>query len=149
MISPGDPSVTGPASAEARRPRVIVADDDPVARAVLSAHLSERFELVGLAADAEEAISLAQAQEPDAAIIDLEMPRGGGLRATREIHARVPHTAIVIMSADEQHDSVVELLVAGAVSYFRKGESGEALAENLLRSIAAHAADVAELRPTA
>jgi DNA-binding NarL/FixJ family response regulator len=145
MIPAHDPSAAGLPPAGALRPRLMIADDDPVARAVLSAQLSERFELVGLARDAEEATSLAQAREPDAAIIDLEMPRGGGMRATREIHARVPHTAIVIMSADEQRDSVVELLVAGAVSYLRKGASGETLAEKLLLSIAAHADEVAEL----
>jgi len=121
------------------RPRLLIADDDPVARSALSIQLGADFELVGTAKDAEEAIAVAEQQEPDVAIIDVQMPAGGGLRATREIHARVPHTAIVILSIDEQHESVVELLNAGAMSYCRKGIPAHELTANLQMAIAAHA----------
>src|SRR5664280_1942301 len=87
------------------RPRLLIADDDPVARSALSIQLGADFELVGTAKEAEEAIAVAEQQEPDVAIIDVQMPAGGGLRATREIHARVPHTANVRHSNEEQHES--------------------------------------------
>jgi DNA-binding NarL/FixJ family response regulator len=122
----------------ARRPSLMIADDDAVIRLMLARQLEDRFELVGFAANAEEAIALADDRRPDAALIDVEMPAGGGLRATREIHLRAPHTAIVILSIDEERESVLGLLRAGAMSYCRKGDSVEALASILVDSIAAH-----------
>lgn len=121
------------------RPSLIIADDDPVVCAMLANRLGEWFELVGFAADADEAIALADAEQPDAAIIDVEMPGGGGLRATVEIRGRAPGTAIVILSADEQHESVLRLLSAGAVCYARKGTTADALAAKVSDSIHAHA----------
>lgn len=122
-----------------RRPSLMIADDDPVVRAMLANQLGERFQLVGFAADADEAIALAEDRQPDAALIDVQMPAGGGLRATVEIRARAPRTAIVVLSADEQRDSVLRLLRAGAVCYARKGASTALLAAKVSDSIDAHA----------
>ncbi len=122
-----------------QRPSLMIADDDAIVIATLAGRLSEWFELVGFAVDADEAIALAEAQQPDAAIVDLEMPAGGGLRATREIHAVAPRTAVVILSVDEQQDSVLELLSAGAICYARKGVSADDLAGQVTDAIAAHA----------
>jgi len=133
VSDPRDPS-PGP-----RRRSLIIADDDPVVLVMLSRQLSESFELVGFAADADEAIALAEAEQPDAAIIDVEMPGGGGLRATLAIRARAPRTAIVILSGDEQHESVLRLLSAGAVCYARKGFPADELAAKVSDSIDAHA----------
>jgi DNA-binding NarL/FixJ family response regulator len=120
------------------RPRLLIADDDSLTCSTLSMELEEAFDLVGIANDADGAIALAQEQEPDVAIIDVQMPGGGGLRATLEISARVPDTAIVILSVDDQHETVVNLLSAGAMSYCRKGLSSHELTQQLWRSIQAH-----------
>ena len=122
-----------------RQPSLIIADDDPVVLAMLAGRLSEWFALVGIAEDADEAIALAEAEQPEAAIVDVEMPGGGGLRATLEIRVRSPQTAIVILSADEQRASVIRLLNAGAVCYVRKGASTDLLAAKVSDSIDAHA----------
>ena len=122
-----------------RQPSLIIADDDPVVLAMLAGRLSEWFALVGIAEDADEAIALAEAEQPEAAIVDVEMPGGGGLRATLGIRARSPRTAIVILSADEQRASVIRLLEAGAACYVRKGASAEVLAGRVSDSIGAHA----------
>jgi DNA-binding NarL/FixJ family response regulator len=122
-----------------RRPSLIIADDDPVVISMLAGGLRERFALVGFAADADEAIALAEAQQPEAAIVDVEMPGGGGLRATLEIRARSPQTAIVILSADEHRAGVIRLLNAGAVCYVRKGAAADVLAATISDSIDAHA----------
>jgi DNA-binding NarL/FixJ family response regulator len=119
-------------------PKLLIADDDAVMRFTLETLLGDEFDVVGLAADAEEAVALAEDFLPDVAIIDVQMPGGGGVRATREIRARVPGTAIMILSGDEEHSSVVELLVAGASSYVLKGLSPCDLADRLRESIAAH-----------
>ncbi len=125
--------------ARAARARLLVADDEPLVRAMLLAQLQPDFEVVAAAADADEAIALAREHQPDAAIVDVEMPGGGGLRATREIRACSPGTAVLVLSSDESDAGVLAMLEAGAVSYFRKGLAARALSEALNESIDAHA----------
>jgi DNA-binding NarL/FixJ family response regulator len=118
-------------------PRVLIADDDPDVRAVLSAQLAHAFEIVATAADTEEAIALAAEHQADIAIVDVQMPGGGGLRATQEIRGAAPGTAIVALSADESERVVLEMLNAGAVTYVRKGVGPNELAELLRRALRA------------
>jgi DNA-binding NarL/FixJ family response regulator len=119
-------------------PRLVLADDDAVVRSMLGAQLEYVFEVVGAAVDAEEAIALVEAHRPDIAILDVNMPGGGARRATREIRARSPETAIVILSADESDDHVIELMTVGAITYLRKGIDGANLVRTLLGAIEAH-----------
>jgi DNA-binding NarL/FixJ family response regulator len=121
------------------RPRLIVADDDPVVRSILGMTLSESFNIVGVAADGEEAIDLARASQPDAAVVDVEMPGGGGLHAVRGIVVASPGTAIVILSGDESDEGVRQLMSAGAIAYLRKGLATPAFVASVTASIRAHA----------
>ena len=120
-------------------PRVLIADDDPDVRAALRAQLTGGFEVVATAADTDEAIALSAEHQPDLAIIDVQMPGGGGLRATREIRAAAPRTAIVALSADESERIVLDMLTAGAVTYVRKGVLAEELKALLRESLDAEA----------
>jgi CheY-like chemotaxis protein len=145
--------VEQPANPEAsivdRRPRLIIADDDPVIVAMLEGSMSGKFDVVGSAADGEEAIELARANQPDAAVIDVEMPKGGGLTAVKGIVEVAPDTAIVVLSSDESDSVVRELMEAGAMAYRRKGLAPEVLADSLTESIKVHAVDreVSQARP--
>lgn len=121
------------------RARLLIADDEPLVRTVLEAQLDASFEVVGSAQNADEAIALAREHQPDAAIVDVEMPGGGGLRATREIRECSPGTAVLILSSDESDSGVIAMLEAGAVSYLRKGLRTAELSSALAESIAAHA----------
>jgi CheY-like chemotaxis protein len=127
------------ASIATARPRVIIADDDPVVRAMLEMSLGDQFDLVGTAADGEQTIELAADSQPDAAIIDVEMPKGGGLFAVRGIVDMAPGTAIVMLSGDESDGAVRELMAAGATAYRRKGIAPEFLAQSVTDSIRVHA----------
>jgi DNA-binding NarL/FixJ family response regulator len=118
-------------------PRVLIADDDPDVRAVLAAQLALSFDIVGTAADTNEAIAMAAEHRPDIAILDVEMPGGGGPRATREINAATPATTIVALSADESDRVVRDMLGAGAVAYIRKGVTAEELTALLHESVRA------------
>jgi len=122
-------------------PRLVIADDDPVVRLVLGAALSREFEIVGVAGDGEEAIELARDSQPDAALVDVVMPKGGGLRAVLGIHEVAPDTAIVMLSGHQLDGVVNELIQAGAIAYRRKGASPDALAETLTESMKVHAAE--------
>src|SRR4051794_4643393 len=119
-------------------PRVLIADDDPDVRAVLTTQLAGRFDVVGAAADTDEAIALATDTRPDIAIVDVQMPGGGGLRATREIFEATPETTIVALSADESERIVLDMLRAGAVAYVRKGVAADELVALLQEARRAH-----------
>jgi DNA-binding NarL/FixJ family response regulator len=121
-----------------QRPRLVLADDDSVVRSMLTVQLQNAFEVVGAAVDAEQAIAFVEAHRPDVAILDVSMPGGGAGRATREIRARSPETAIVILSADELEKHVIELMIAGATTYLRKGIDAGDLIRTLSKAIEAH-----------
>jgi DNA-binding NarL/FixJ family response regulator len=120
------------------RPRLMIADDDPVVQSMLHWSLSSEFDVVGVAGDSEEAIELARNSLPDAAIVDVDMPKGGGLTAVRGILEVAPETAILVLSGDESDGVVRELIQAGATTYRRKGVAIDVLAESLNASIQAH-----------
>jgi DNA-binding NarL/FixJ family response regulator len=121
-----------------RQPRLLIADDEPFMRATLEAQLGEAFEVVGGAEDADEAIELAERLQPDVALIDIQMPGGGGFRAAREICRRAPHTAIVALSSDERVPTVLAMLRAGARKYLHKGSTDIELTVILRSAIDAH-----------
>jgi EAL domain-containing protein (putative c-di-GMP-specific phosphodiesterase class I)/AmiR/NasT family two-component response regulator len=113
--------------------RVLLADDEPGLRLALTELLSdeEGVVLIGIAADAEEAIRLAETDRPDVALIDVRMPEGGGPHAARGISRVSPSTRVIALSAYEDRTNVLEMLRAGAVGYLVKG----AAAEDLLQGI--------------
>ncbi len=133
-------NTTGSSAPSGARPRLLIADDDRLVLATLTAQLKDDFELVATASDADEAAELATNTCPDVALLDVQMPAGGGLHATRRIREVSPGTAIVILSVDETDQSVREFLAAGAVTYLRKGTPRATIVKRLQESIAAHAA---------
>jgi DNA-binding NarL/FixJ family response regulator len=106
--------------------RVAVADDAVILREGLARLLDEAgFEVVGLAANAEELYQVVDAERPDVAIIDIRMPpthTDEGLRAAREIRSRWPGTGILVLSQHVQPAYAVELLSSGTsgVGYLLK-----------------------------
>jgi DNA-binding NarL/FixJ family response regulator len=119
------------------RPTLLIADDDPVVQSMLSMGLEGRFEIVAMAHDAEFAVASAAAIRPDAAVVDVDMPGGGGARAVSGITEVSPNTAVVVLSGDEADGVVRDLLQAGAMTYCRKGIAAHDLAQTLERSIEA------------
>ena len=115
--------------------RVLVADDEPAlldALAELLAH-DPSLALIGTAADADEAVDLAQREQPDVALVDVNMPAGGGPRAAREIARSSPRTRVIALSAFEDRGTVMEMLRAGAVGYLVKGMAGEEIVDSIHR----------------
>ena len=121
------------------RPSLLIADDDAVLRSVLGFQLDGDFRVVAVAENASDAIALAERHQPDAALLDVEMPGGGAREAVPQIAKRSPHTSIVILSADESRAGVLELLGAGATAYLRKGVPGPEIAKTLRDALQAKA----------
>jgi DNA-binding NarL/FixJ family response regulator len=117
--------------------RLLIADDDRFVRTALAAALGVEFEIVATAADASDAIALAAEHKPDAAIVDVDMPGGGGLRATREIRGISPRTAVIVLSGDESDGVVRDVINAGATTYVRKGTPRAELSRVVRTSVAA------------
>ncbi len=121
--------------------RVVIADDHPVVRQGLGALINSLagFELVGQAADGEAAVREVQVQRPDAVIIDISMPRVGGIEATRRILAAVPGTAVVVLTMHEDDDTVFSAMQAGARGYLLKGAEQGEIADALRAVVAGQA----------
>jgi DNA-binding NarL/FixJ family response regulator len=90
-------------------------------------------EVVGEARDGEAAISLAEKLQPDVILMDLGMPEVNGIEATRAVLRTSPHISVLVISMQEDDDSVFAALQAGARGYLLKG----ALKAEILRSIRA------------
>lgn len=117
------------------RPRLLIADDDPVVRSLLCSQLGGDFDVVAAAEDTPGAIELAEKHRPDAAPIDVQMPGGGALEAVPRIAAGSPATCVVILSAGEPDELVSKLLAMGAAAYVRKGVTGTEIARTLTESL--------------
>jgi DNA-binding NarL/FixJ family response regulator len=102
------------------KPRVLIADDHPPTRAGVRSALEEDFEICGEAASAGDTVELALKELPDVCLIDVHMP-GGGVAAAAEITAKLPTTAIVMLTISQHDDDLFAALGAGAVGYLLKG----------------------------
>jgi DNA-binding NarL/FixJ family response regulator len=119
--------------ATARRPpiRVVLADDHPVWRDGVRADLGDGFEVVGEAADADEAIATIRASAPDLVVCDLRMPGGGGIAVAK---ACGEDTRIVVLTVSEQERDLLDAVAAGAVGYLTKSTPGDELRDALRRA---------------
>jgi DNA-binding NarL/FixJ family response regulator len=120
--------------------RVVIADDQASVREGLVLLLGglPGIEVVGAAADGEQALELVAENRPDAILLDLHMPVLDGIGATRRLVAEHPGVAIVVLTTYADDNSVIEALQAGARSYLTKdadrtdiGRALQAAAEGL------------------
>ncbi len=129
------------ATPDARRIRVLIADDQPIMARAVSSVLSTdpAIEVIGMAHDADGAIEMAATHHPDVVLLDVRM-NGGGPRAATGIRERSPQSAVVGFSAHEDRHSVFSMLRAGAVGYLVKGASAEDINEAVHRAAAGQSA---------
>lgn len=104
-------------------PRVLLADDHPIYRDGLRLMLDStgKVEVVGAAPDGATAVEMAARLRPDVVVMDLQMPRLGGVDATRRILAARPETGVLVLTMHEDDESVFAAMLAGARGYLVKG----------------------------
>ena len=118
---------------ESPRIRVLVADDQALVRRGMTLMLAVEpdVEVVGQASDGEEAVEMAQRLRPDVVLMDLHMPRKGGVAATREISQSLPHTHVLVLTTLDAEETVFEAIRAGAHAYLLKDATEEELLETV------------------
>ncbi|HEY2637388.1 MAG TPA: response regulator transcription factor [Solirubrobacteraceae bacterium] len=107
--------------------RVVLADDQRVVREGLAMVLGllPGVDLVGTAADGEEAVALAARHAPDVVLMDLRMPRLDGIAATRRLGAEQPDVRVIALTTYADDASVLAALRAGARGYLTKDAGAE------------------------
>ena len=116
--------------------RVLLADDQRIVREGLETLLGllEDVEVVGTAADGEEAVELAATTRPDVVLMDLRMPRCDGVEATRRLRQRHPDIKVLMLTTYADDRSVIDALRAGARGYLTK-DAGAKEIEQALRQV--------------
>jgi DNA-binding NarL/FixJ family response regulator len=120
------------------RIRVVVVDDHQIVRDGLVSLLGalDGVEVVGTAADGRDAVHVVAETTPDVVVMDIQMPQLDGIEATRRITARQPDVRVVMLTMNEDDDTVLGAIRAGASGYLLKGSG----ADEVLNAVrAAHA----------
>src|ERR1700704_223532 len=106
----------------ARRIRGLIVDDQALLRRGMSLMLSLEpdIQVVGEAGDGIEAVDQARQLRPDVVLMDLHMPRKGGVAATREITTALPQTRVLVLTTLEADQTVFDAVQAGALAYLLK-----------------------------
>lgn len=116
---------------QARPIRVVIVDDHAMLRRGLRFFLKgfEDLELVGEAADGEEAVALCTQTEPDVVLMDMVMPGMGGVEVTQIVREQNPHVRVIALTSFQEEDLIARALQAGAIGYLLKNVSAEELAQ--------------------
>ena len=113
--------------------RVVIAEDQALVRRGMALMLSMQgdMEVVGQASDGIEAVAVTQLLRPDVVLMDLHMPRKGGVAATREITSMLPGTQVLVLTTLNDDETVFEAVRAGAHGYLLKDATEEELLETI------------------
>lgn len=104
--------------------RVMIVDDHPMWRDGIERDLvDEGFEVVATADGVGAAVRRAAAVQPDVVLMDMQLPDGSGARATAEVLAASPSSRVLVLSASDERDDVLEAVKAGATGYLVKSAS--------------------------
>ena len=110
--------------------KVIVIDDHDMVRRGLAAYFKTYpdITLIGEAGDGREGVEICLELDPDVVLMDLIMPRMGGVEATRQICEKRPDIKVIALTSFQDTNMVQEAIRAGAISYLLKNVDGDNLA---------------------
>ncbi|CAJ59965.1 MULTISPECIES: response regulator transcription factor [Frankia] len=122
-----------PTPSEANPIRVLIVDDHALFRRGLEMVLGQEvdIEVVGEAADGSEAVTMAKEMAPDIVLMDVRMPRRGGIDATSAIKEAVPSAKIVMLTISDEEADLYDAIKAGAMGYLLKEISIDEVAADI------------------
>ncbi|MDP3376808.1 MAG: response regulator transcription factor [Brevundimonas sp.] len=111
--------------------RVVLVDDHPIYREGVARTLADAggIEVVGQAADGDAAVAVVSAAQPDLVLLDVSMPKGGGLPALARIMQLEGAPKVAMLTASEEDDDLMQALRLGALGYVLKGVGAGELVE--------------------
>ena len=110
-----------------KRPRVLIADDDPGLAKAVGRLLSLDCEVVGSVADGGALLEATQRLQPDVVVLDVNLPNVHGLEACRQITQLNPGMRVIVFTAMSELEIKDESIAAGATAFVSKMSSGELL----------------------
>jgi len=115
--------------------KVMLVDDHEVVRMGLRTLLERRkeFDVVGEAGSVAEAVSVAHESKPDVIVMDIRLPDGNGVEATREIRGERPEVKVIMLTSYADDEAIYGSIMAGASGYLLKQTRGQNLAEAISR----------------
>ena len=113
---------------EKRKARVLIADDEPHIRSLISLIVTSLgAEVVGEATDGEQALSMYKQFSPDMVLLDINMPKVDGISVLKQIMALNPRTLVVMLTSLNALETVKECIDSGAWNYILKNTTAEEL----------------------
>jgi DNA-binding NarL/FixJ family response regulator len=113
--------------------RVVLVDDHAMFRTGVRAELRDSVQIVGEAADAQEAIAVVIETLPDVVLLDVHLPGGGGVEVLRQVHPKAPDVRFLALSVSDAAEDVIGTIRAGARGYVTKSITGQDLVAAIKR----------------
>ena len=112
-----------------QRKRIVLIDDHALVRQGLEQllNLGDEFVVCEEAGDAEEGIEMVREMQPDAVVVDVELPGADGIELTTQLLQELPHLIVIALSAHEEPEMALRAMNAGAMAYVIKSEGIDAL----------------------
>jgi DNA-binding NarL/FixJ family response regulator len=109
--------------------RVLIVDDHQMVRRGIRQLLAPAYDVVGEATEGGESLERARALRPDVVLMDVGLPGMDGIEATRTIKQELPEMQVVVISASDDEQQVLDAIAAGASSYVVKTDGATAIME--------------------
>jgi DNA-binding NarL/FixJ family response regulator len=107
--------------------RVVIVDDHAMFRTGVRAEIAGSVDVVGEAADVDEAVAVVMAARPDVVLLDVHLPGGGGAEVMRRVSARLPEVRFLALSVSDAAEDVIGTIRGGARGYVTKSITGPEL----------------------
>ncbi len=107
--------------------RVVIVDDHAMFRAGVRSEIGDGVDVVGEAADVDEAVAVVTAQQPEVVLLDVHLPGGGGVEVMRRTTATAPHSRFLALSVSDAAEDVIGTIRGGARGYVTKTITGPEL----------------------
>ncbi len=112
---------------------VVIVDDHAMFRTGVRAEIAGSVEVVGEAADVDEAVAVVTAARPDVVLLDVHLPGGGGVEVMRRVAPRLPETRFLALSVSDAAEDVIGTIRGGARGYVTKSITGPELVDAIGR----------------